>query len=78
MNAYIYQEKPLRINRHRRKGDMGKHDSNSKEKSEDRRKKVRSGIILEDYDRRQNNDKSYSGPEIRKGVERRTSKDRRQ
>ena len=57
---------------------MAKHDPSSEEKSSDRRKKVRSGIILKDYDRRQKDDKNYSGPERRKDVERRSGKDRRQ
>ena len=78
MKTYIYQDKPLHINRCRRKEDLIKHDPNSKEKSSDRRRKVRSGIIFKDYDRRQKNDKNYSGPERRKGVERRSGKDRRQ
>ena len=56
---------------------MAKHAPSSKEESGDRRKKVRSGIIVKDYNRRQKDDKNYSGPERRKGVERRSGKDRR-
>ena len=78
MKTYIYQKKPLSINRRRRKVDMAKHAPSSKEESGDRRKKVRSGIIVKDYNRRQKDDKNYSGPERRKGVERRSGKDRRQ
>ena len=77
MRTYIHQYNPLRINRRRRKGDIAKHDSGSREESRDRRKKVRNGIILKDYDRRQKDDKNYNVPERRKGVERRSGKDRR-
>ena len=35
------------------------------------RKKVREGIILVDFDRRQNSDPYYSGPERREGKDRR-------
>ena len=49
MKTYIYQKKPLSINRRRRKVDMAKHAPSSKEESGDRRKKVRSGIIVKDY-----------------------------
>jgi hypothetical protein len=77
MSLYVYQKKPLRINRRRRKEDMAKHDSSPKEKSRDRRKKVRAGIIIENYDRRQNDDKNYAGPERRSGVEKRSGKERR-
>ena len=78
MSTYVYQNKTLHINRNRRKGDGTPNDPSSEEKSRDRRKKVRSGIIRKDYDRRQKDDKNYSGPERRKSVERRSGKDRRQ
>lgn len=71
MNLYVYQKKPLRISRHRRKEDRSKHDPISKEKSSDRRKKVRTGIIIKNYDRRQKDDKNYAGPERRNGMDRR-------
>jgi hypothetical protein len=35
------------------------------------RKKLREGIILEDFDRRQNSEPYYSAPERRAGIERR-------
>jgi hypothetical protein len=78
MGTYIHQDKPLRINRGRRKEDKTKNGSDPKERSSDRRRKVRSGAIIKDYDRRQKDDKNYSGPERRKGVEKRSGKDRRQ
>ncbi len=57
--------------------DMAKQDSSPKEKSRDRRKKVRTGIIIENYDRRQNDDKNYAAPERRSGIEKRNGKERR-
>ena len=71
MSLYIYQKKPLRISRHRRKVDRAKHDLSSKEKSRDRRQKVRTGIIIKNYNRRQKDDKNYAGPERRNGMDRR-------
>jgi pilus assembly protein CpaE len=76
-NIYIYQKNSIGINKGRRVGDKVKDDSGSKEKSRDRRRKTRDGIIIVDYDRRQNDDTNYGGPEKRSGVERRSGKDRR-
>jgi len=78
MSPYVYEKKTLHINRVRRKGDRTPNDSGSKEIHKDRRRKVRVGIILKDYDRRQKDDPSYSGPERRSGKERRSDKGRRQ
>ena len=77
-NIYVYQKKTLGINKGRRREDKDQDDSGSKEKSTDRRRKVRDGIIIADYDRRQNDNTNYDGPEKRSGVERRSGKDRRQ
>ncbi|RZB35899.1 MAG: hypothetical protein SRB2_02697 [Desulfobacteraceae bacterium Eth-SRB2] len=38
----------------------------------DRRRKVRDGITLKGFDRRQNNDPYYSGPERRSNMDRRS------
>jgi hypothetical protein len=38
---------------------------------------VRDGIVLKDFDRRQNNDPYYSSPERRNGMDRRSGMDRR-
>jgi hypothetical protein len=74
---YVYDNKSLIINKRRRKDDMAQHVHGSGAKSTDRRKKLRDGIIIVKYDRRQNNDANYSGPEKRSGAERRSGKNRR-
>jgi hypothetical protein len=38
---------------------------------------VRDGIMLLDWDRRQNNESNYNGPEKREDKDRRSGKDRR-
>jgi pilus assembly protein CpaE len=76
-HPYVYENKTLIINRRRRKDDMGQYVPGSRAKSTDRRRKMRDGIIIVKYDRRQNNDANYSGPENRSGVDRRSGKDRR-
>jgi pilus assembly protein CpaE len=76
-HAYVYEDKSLLINRRRRKDDMGQHIPGSRAQSTDRRKKIRDGIIIVKYDRRQNHDVNYSGPERRSGAERRSGEDRR-
>ena len=77
MSAYIYEKKILHINRYRRRGDGSPYGSGSKEVGYDRRRKVRDGIVLKDFDRRQNNDPYYSSPERRNGMDRRSGMDRR-
>ena len=78
MKTYVYQKKTLHLNRRRRKGN-GIHGSGSKASRKDRRYgKVRDGIILINYDRRQNDDSNYSGPERRSEIDRRSNRDRRQ
>jgi hypothetical protein len=79
MNAYVYQNKTLHINRYRRKGNGTSPSPGSQQTSYDRRRpKIRQGIILVDFDRRQKDDPKYSGPERRSGVDRRSGRDRRQ
>jgi hypothetical protein len=79
MNAYVYQNKTLHISRYRRQGDRTPYDPSSQAGSYDRRReKIRQGIILMDYDRRQMSDPNYSGSERRSGIERRSGVDRRQ
>jgi hypothetical protein len=78
METYVDQNKILYPNRYRRKGDGVAYGSGSKGISYDRRKKVGDGILLVEFDRRQNNDPNYSGPERRSGVDRRSGMDRRQ
>ena len=77
MGAYVYQDKILHINRYRRQGDGAPYESGPKEIGNDRRRKLRDGIILIDFDRRQNQDPEYNGPERRGGVERRSGFERR-
>ena len=78
MSQYVYENKTLHLNRHRRKGDSVSKGSDSKEIRTDRRnEKVRDGIILLDWDRRQNNKSNYNGSEKRKNKNRRSGKDRR-
>lgn len=77
MPPYIYENKILHINRYRRAGDGSPYASGPKKRSSDRRRKLRDGIIIMDFDRRQNSDPNYSGPERRSGVERRSGLDRR-
>ncbi len=48
------------------------YGTGSKEVGTDRRRKVRDGIILKDFDRRQNNDPYYSGFKRRSGMDRRS------
>jgi pilus assembly protein CpaE len=76
-HTYVYQEESLLINRRRRKGDMAQHSSSSTAKSIDRRRKMRDGIIIVKYDRRQNHNANYNGSENRSGIDRRSGKDRR-
>jgi hypothetical protein len=78
MSQYVYENKTLHLNRHRRKGDSVSKGSDSKEIRKDRRnEKVRDGIMLLDWDRRQNNESNYNGPEKREDKDRRSGKDRR-
>jgi Flp pilus assembly CpaE family ATPase len=74
---YVYQKKHLLIKKGRRKDDKGPYDPDPKEKVPDRRRKIRDGIILKDYDRRQIEARDHGGPEKRSGVERRSGKERR-
>ena len=76
--TYVYQNKILHTNRYRREWDGIPYGSGSKGVSNDRRGKVGDGILLVDFDRRQNNDPYYSGPERRSGIDRRNGMDRRQ
>ena len=66
-----FHNKILHINRYRRKWDGIPNGSDSKRINYDRLGKVGDGIILVDFDRRQNNDPYYSGPERRSGMDRR-------
>ena len=78
MSPYVYENKTLHLNRHRRKGDSVSKGSDSEENRTDRRhEKVRDGIMLADWDRRQNNESNYNGPEKRKAKDRRSGRDRR-
>ena len=78
MSTYVYENKTLHLNRHRRKGDYVAKGSDSKETRTDRRhEKVRDGIMLVDWERRQNNGPNYNGPEKRKRKDRRSGRDRR-
>lgn len=79
MSAYVYQNKTLHISRYRRQGDGTPLDRSSQASGYDRRReKIRQGIILMDYDRRQSTVPTYSGTERRSGIERRSGFDRRQ
>ena len=77
MGKYVYQKKKLHISRYRRKGDGTPSRQGTKDGSTDRRRKVRQGIIIQDYERRGNADSEYDGEEQRSGKERRSGKDRR-
>ena len=72
--TYVYQKEKLSINRLRRRIDMAQLDASS----EDRRRKMRDGIIIVDHDRRKDDNPDYNGPEKRNGIDRRTGKERRQ
>lgn len=74
IGTYVHQKDTLSINRRRRNSDMAQHDASS----EERRRKMRDGIIIVDHDRRENDNTDYNGPEKRSGIDRRTSKERRQ
>jgi hypothetical protein len=79
MKTYVYQKKTLHLNRYRRKGNGTTHASGLQGVSHDRRRpKVREGIVLVDFDRRQKDDPYISGPDRRSGIDRRSGKDRRQ
>jgi len=65
-----FHNKILHTNRYRRKWDIIPNGSSSKGVSYDRRGKIGDGIILVDFDRRQNNAPYYSGPEKRSGMDR--------
>ena len=78
MDKYVYQKKKLRISRYRRKENGSPDGSKTKGADTDRRhEKVRDGIILKDYDRREDADAPYNGEEKRSGTDRRSGKDRR-
>ena len=51
--------------------------SGDKGKKKDRRRKIIDGIILQDYERRQEDEAAYNGAERRSGEDRRSGKDRR-
>jgi hypothetical protein len=79
MSAYVYQNKTLHLNRYRRKGNGSTTTPGRQGTGYDRRRpKIRQGIILVDFDRRQKDDPYYSSPERRSGVDRRSGRDRRQ
>jgi hypothetical protein len=79
MSAYVYQNKTLHLNRCRRKGNGTPLSSGFQGTSYDRRRpKIRQGIIIVDFERRQKDDSYYSGPERRSGIDRRSGRDRRQ
>ncbi len=79
MGAYVYQNKTLHISRYRRKDDGTSYGFSSQGTGYDRRhEKIRQGIILMDYDRRQNSDPTFSDLERRSGIDRRSGVDRRQ
>lgn len=60
---YVWQKK------RRRSSDKGE--------KKDRRRKVKDGIIVEDYERREKDDPSYDGKDKRSGEDRRGGIDRR-
>ena len=76
-STYVHQKKRLLIKKGRRKEDKAPHDPGPKERATDRRKKITDGIILKDYDRRQEENTDHRGPDKRSGTERRSAKDRR-
>ena len=79
MSAYVYQNKTLHLCRYRRKGDGTPNAPGCQETSYDRRRpKMREGIILVDFDRRQKDNSYYNDPERRSGTDRRSGRDRRQ
>ncbi len=79
MSAYVYQNKTLHLCRYRRKGDGTTLSPGFQETGYDRRRpKIREGIILVDFDRRQKDDPNYKSPERRGGMDRRSGRDRRQ
>ena len=79
MSAYVYQNKTLHLCRYRRKGDGTPNAPGSQETGYDRRRpKIREGIILVDFDRRQKDDSYYNDSERRSGTDRRSGRDRRQ
>ena len=79
MSAYVYQNKTLHLCRYRRRGDGSPTAPGPQETTYDRRRpKIRQGIILVDFDRRQKDDPYYIGPERRSSVDRRSGRDRRQ
>ena len=79
MSAYVFQNKTLHLCRYRRKGDGTPNAPGWQETSYDRRRpKMREGIILVDFDRRQKDEHYYSGPARRGGTDRRSGRDRRQ
>ncbi|UCD32415.1 MAG: hypothetical protein JSW04_07165 [Desulfobacterales bacterium] len=61
--TFVWQKK------RRRSGDRGKRS--------DRRRKIKDGIIIQDYERRQEAEPQFKGPEKRSGEDRRSGKDRR-
>lgn len=61
---FVWQKK------RRRSADTGKKT--------DRRRKVVDGIIIQDFERRQEDNPEHNGPERRRGKDRRSGKDRRQ
>ena len=76
MGKYVYEKKKLRISRRRRK-ENGILNGLKKDEVDRRHGKERAGIILQDYDRRQQKDSDFKGEEKRIGKDRRSGKDRR-
>ena len=79
MSAYVYRNKTLHLCRYRRKGDGTTLSPGFQETGYDRRRpKIREGIIIVDFDRRQKDDSYYNDSERRSGTDRRSGRDRRQ
>ena len=77
MGKYVHEKKKLHISRRRRK-ENGILRGLKKDEVDRRHEKVREGIILQDYDRRQKKEPKNSDEEKRSGKERRSGRDRRE
>ena len=77
MGKYVHEKKKLHISRRRRK-ENGILRGLKKDEVDRRQGKIREGIILQDYDRRQKKDPKNSDEDKRSGKERRSGRDRRE
>ena len=76
-HTYVYQKEYIAYQQTSKKERYGPTWIPVPQQKDDRRRKMRDGIIIVDHDRRQNHNANYNGSEKRSGIDRRSGKDRR-